>query len=497
MSFEEPPSCRFEERSDEAISTILGVPTRRSWETTPHIAERLRCRVRTEAAIFMKRPEILLVNPWIHDFAAYDLWARPMGLLVLATVLRRQGWECRLIDCLDQEHPGMKPINAKPHGHGRFFRSPVAKPAALEGVARTYSRYGVSPEFIREDLRSIPTPAAILVTSLMTYWYPGLRETMELLRECFPGVPIVLGGIYATLLPDHARVRCGPDEVLTGPGEGAIDEALFRLTRVTPRGRGNDGTLEFRPALDLMRKVRFVPVLTSRGCPFRCSYCASARISPRFFRRAPQEVVDEIESTARRHGVEDVTLYDDAFLVDAGAHALPILEMLARRVPGIRLHSPNGLHAAALDRETAIAMKRAGFVTIRIGLERSSDEFHAATGSKTRVRDFLAAVRNLRDAGFTRDRIGVYLLTGLPGQTRSEIEDDVELVLSAGAFPKLAEYSPIPGTRMWPDAVKAGRYPIEEEPLYHNCTLLPAADPSVDAAFLAETRRRIAEHSAS
>ena len=80
---------------------------------------------------------------------------------------------------------------------------------------------------------------------------------------------------------------------------------------------------------------------------------------------------------------------------------------------------------------------------------------------------------------------------GLPGQTRRQIEDDVELVLNAGAFPKLAEYSPIPGTRMWPEAVKASRYPIELEPLYHNCTLLPAAEPEVDRTFLQETRRRI------
>jgi hypothetical protein len=439
----------------------------------------------------MTRPEVLLVNPWIHDFAAYDLWARPMGLLVLATVLRRNGWECRFVDCLDQEHPGMKPVNPKPHAHGRFPRHPAPRPAGLEQVDRAYSRYGVSPELIRAELGSIQAPAAILVTSLMTYWYPGLQETIGLLRECYSGVPIILGGIYATLLPGHARLHSAADQVLTGPGESAVHEALFKLTGLCPGERPSAGEPEFTPALDLTRKVRFIPVLTSRGCPFRCSYCASGVLFPRFRRRTPAQVVEEIESTARRYGVADVALYDDAFLVDADRHALPILEMLSERVPGLRLHSPNGLHAAAIDRNVAAAMRRSGFETIRIGLERSSDAFHAATGRKTMVRDFLTAVRNLKEAGFSRDQIGVYLLVGLPGQTRRQIEDDVELVLNAGAFPKLAEYSPIPGTRMWPEAVKASRYPIELEPLYHNCTLLPAAEPEVDRTFLQETRRRI------
>ena len=73
----------------------------------------------------MKRPEILLVNPWIHDFAAYDLWARPMGLLVLATTLRKLGWEPHFVDCLDPDHPEMPRIKVRAHAHGRFHRTPI------------------------------------------------------------------------------------------------------------------------------------------------------------------------------------------------------------------------------------------------------------------------------------------------------------------------------------------------------------------------------------
>ncbi|MEJ2718654.1 MAG: B12-binding domain-containing radical SAM protein [Deltaproteobacteria bacterium] len=441
----------------------------------------------------MKRSNILLVNPWIHDFAAYDLWARPMGLLVLGTRLRQQGWEPRLLDCLDHDHPAAAPARLKDHAHGRFLRSPIPRPAPLKHVERAYARYGLDPEIVLSDLQSMPVPAAVLVTSLMTYWYPGVQETVGLIRESFPGVPIILGGIYASLLPDHARQHVGPDELVTGPGESWLFPALFKMTGVSPRDERTSNDLEFRPALDLMRRVRFLPLLTSRGCPYRCSYCASHQLVGRFLRRKIPDILEEIEHARLRHGVYDIALYDDAFLIDSRKYAIPLLQAVADKMPGLRWHTPNGLHAAAIDPLVAKAMKMAGFETIRIGLESASDEFHVSTGGKVELRNFFAAVRNLHEAGFAREQIGVYLLVGVPAQSRAQIERDVELVLEAGAIPKLAEYSPIPGTAMWRDAMRASPYPIDREPLYQNCTLLPAAQPQVDWAFLQKTRQRIRE----
>lgn len=442
----------------------------------------------------MKRPEILLVNPWIHDFAAYDLWARPLGLLVLATRLRREGWEPHLVDCLDPDHPAMPRAKVREHSHGRFSRSPISKPEALEQVPRLFSRYGVDPEFIEKDLLSISAPRAILVTGLMTYWYLGVRETVLRLKKIFPRAPVLLGGVYASLLPDHARGHSGADEVLVGPGEAALGSALQRHAGISSAKVSHTDGLEFSPALDLLRAVRFLPLLTSRGCPFRCAYCASARLVPFFVRRDPTAVVQEIQDAVLKYRVRDIALYDDAFLVDADTHALPILETAAERFSGLRWHSPNGLHAAAITQQVALAMKKAGFETIRIGLESSVDEFHRRTGGKTDMESFVSAVKHLREAGFSREQIGAYLLVGLPRQSTTQIEDDVDRVLEAGAFPKLAEYSPIPGTSMWKDAIKSSRYPIDQEPLFQNCSLLSAAEPGVDAEFLRRTRTRVRDY---
>ncbi len=83
------------------------------------------------------------------------------------------------------------------------------------------------------------------------------------------------------------------------------------------------------------------------------------------------------------------------------------------------------------------------------------------------------AVAYLREAGYESRDIGVYLLCGLPGQPSREMEAGIDLVAAAGARPILAEYSPIPGTPLWGEALGHARYDIAGEPLFQNNTLLP------------------------
>ena len=131
-------------------------------------------------------PSLILINPWIYDFAAYDLWSKPLGLLYLAGYLRARGFRIHLIDCLDIHHPGMgtDPSSQGPkrraYGTGKFQREVITKPGPLEHVPRPYSRYGISRELFIKALKAIKRPAGILVTSLMTYWYPGVKEVIDL-----------------------------------------------------------------------------------------------------------------------------------------------------------------------------------------------------------------------------------------------------------------------------------------------------------------------------
>jgi radical SAM superfamily enzyme YgiQ (UPF0313 family) len=102
------------------------------------------------------------------------------------------------VDCLKA------PVRRK-YGAGKFWRQAIPKPPQLQNVPRNYGRYGIPVELFKKELKKVEKPIAILVTSLMTYWYPGVFEAIQLARNIHPHVPIVLGGIYATLCTEHAR----------------------------------------------------------------------------------------------------------------------------------------------------------------------------------------------------------------------------------------------------------------------------------------------------
>ncbi|MCP4716066.1 MAG: radical SAM protein, partial [Deltaproteobacteria bacterium] len=114
-----------------------------------------------------------------------------------------------------------------------------------------------------------------------------------------------------------------------------------------------------------------------------------------------------------------------------------------------------------------------GFKTLRLGLESSDPHLQQTTGGKVTREDFTRAADALHSAGFNTADVGVYILAGLPGQRWQSVDASIHFVKDHGLRPYITEFSPIPGTRLWPDAVNASPFPITEEPLFHNNTLLP------------------------
>ena len=78
---------------------------------------------------------LLLINPWIYDFAAYDLWSQPLGLLYIASYLRRAGYQISYIDCLRSDHPDneKKPVR---YGKGTYKRTVIEAPKIVSHIPR-------------------------------------------------------------------------------------------------------------------------------------------------------------------------------------------------------------------------------------------------------------------------------------------------------------------------------------------------------------------------
>ena len=158
--------------------------------------------------------QVLLINPWIYDFAAYNFWIEPLGLLTIAAALQAEGYGVTVIDCLAADVPGSR---VRADARSKFPKTEVDKPEAVAFVPRRYSRYGMAPDVFDAELRQAPVPDLVLVASGMTYWYPGVVEAIRRVRAQLGDVPVGLGGVYATLCTAHAQEHAGADTVLPGP----------------------------------------------------------------------------------------------------------------------------------------------------------------------------------------------------------------------------------------------------------------------------------------
>jgi radical SAM superfamily enzyme YgiQ (UPF0313 family) len=440
--------------------------------------------------------KILLINPWIHDFAAYDFWLKPLGLLYLGGLLRQNCHQVHFIDCLDY-HPamlakGLKQPQRHSFGRGKFFRQVIPKPNSLKMIPKNYCRYGILPEIFREELKNHQDTESVLITSMMTYWYPGVFEVIKIVKEVMPKIPIVLGGKYASLCSEHAIKYSGADFVISGAGEKPVLQLLQNLFGEKISFMPDSENLDSSPypAFDLIRKIDQLPITTSRGCPYRCSYCSSHILNKIFLRRDPLKVADEIEHWQKKFGVKNFSFYDDALLVEPDKMIIPLFAELKKRNLSCQFHCPNGLHLREIDAGLAKLLYVSGFKTIRFGFETSDLKRQRETGGKVKNEELVNGVRYLKKAGYKTGDIGIYLLCGLPNQSAKEVRESIDFVRKCGAKPMLAEYSPIPGTKMWAEAVSASPFDIQSEPLYHNNSMLPCR--SDDFSFAAYTELKAA-----
>lgn len=402
--------------------------------------------------------KILLVNPYIYDFTAYDLWLKPLGLLYIAAVLKNYtDAELYWLDVLDRFQEGAYPEGSRkagkgrPDGRGKFYRQEVEKPAIYQTTPRSYARYGMPLDSFKKKLAQLPEVDIILVTSLMTYWIDGLTITVDMLAERFPSATIVVGGILPTLVPpEQLKQQVAAHYFIRGYGERQVLDfvkAQGVIVKEHPDLSHIDA-IPF-PAVEYLGSCDHLPLLTSRGCPFHCTYCASDLLNSAFVQRSPGEIIEEITSFHREYGTRDFAIFDDALLVNKGQRFLKVFREIAGKLgdaSAVHFHTPNGLHVGEIDKAVAETFFASGFKMLRLSFESTRAEILDRSSGKVTVKQMEQAVANLTAAGYNAGDIGVYLLFGLPGQCVEDLEASLRFVKGLGVSPHLSFYSPVPGT---------------------------------------------------
>lgn len=410
-------------------------------------------------------PKILGINPWVYDFAAYNFWARPVGLICCLTKFFDIGCQVALLDCMSNAWKDVPWPKEKKYGTGPYPRIELPKPGVLIDVPRNFGRYGLPYSAVKGALEQIAEPDYILISTVMTYWYPGLITMIELLRKIYKRAKIIVGGIYPTLCEKHAEKTLDADLIIKGPIETSENWAsLMEFMGINYKMPG------FRLSFDFYPAPTYSIIMGSRGCPFNCEYCASRKLFSSFYQRPLDEIWAEFSHDYKR-GIRDFAFYDDALLFQPHSWFIPFLEKVLKNNISVRFHCPNGLHIRYLDKQLCKLMKMAGFKTIRLGLETAS--FSSRLDKKLTKDEWDVGVNNLLEAGFSKEDIGVYILFGLPYQTDEEVIHTIEFAKSYGFRPHLAYYTPIPGSKLYEKAKGVSKYPIDDDPICQNNAIWP------------------------
>jgi len=276
------------------------------------------------------------------------------------------------------------------------------------------------------------------------------RIARQLKKE---GKTLIAGGPHATHMP-HECIENGFDYVIKGEGEMALTALMLYLTsgmQCDEKVLGNTSDLVSidrlpLPARDLIdiKKYHYTidsrpatTLMTSRGCPFHCSFCA--RITRKFRQASSKYVIREVEHLNKEYGFEAFMIFDDVF-VTSRKRTRELAEYFGQKDYRFRCFARSNL----IDDQTASYLARMGVVEVGMGVESGSDEILQKNLKGTTTQRNLEAVWALRKAGI---RCKAFLIVGLPGETEGTILDTQRWIEEARPDDvDFTVFQPLPGS---------------------------------------------------
>lgn len=369
----------------------------------------------------------LLINPPIFDIRVFLGSSQPTHLLRISAYLKSQGHSVHFFD--------FDPIRLTGADDPWDLSSAVTSSPQPTNIHKTYgntnssailTRLGKSNEEFKQFLTTIDKPDKIFITSLMTFHCRGVYEAVALCKEIYPDVEVTVGGVYASLCPEHAK-RSKADKVFVGeiPEANAIKPDV--------------GLLEFVPD--------YIIVKSRWGCPSRCSYCAVPKLEGGKLRSlSPELVFQHMKEIHHDFGIKRFNFWDSNILIGWKEHLGPILDMVRKSGLDIDIDLSYGFQPSLLTNELSLKMKESGVLDyFFLPIESADDQLYMTRFHRTStVADLKRAVDMLRGVGYTK--FGFYVLAGMPEQSLESVLRSCALAWELGGFPLLLFFTPIPGT---------------------------------------------------
>lgn len=382
----------------------------------------------------------------------------PMGLGYLASTLAPLGLEIKIIDCLVR-------------GWDRE-----------EEVSDKLVRIGLSDEAITEAIIDF-NPDLIGLNCQFSRQFSIYHNLLSLIKKINHEIITVCGGAHVTVCPKEVLADDNCDFIIIGEGELSFKkfvqglQANEEVTTVDGLGWKKNGELHINekkewitdldsipfPAYHLMNlelyfglssshgirhKKRFSPIITSRGCPSKCTFCSAHRVWGNLHRkRSVDNVLEEMRLLKNTYGIEELMFEDDNVTADP-KRAKELFSRMIEENFGFIWDTPNGVGAWTLTNETLELMKESGCVQINFPVESGSQKVLKEIVRKPlnlqKVKQLIAHCNKI---GLD---YGMFLVIGMPGETIADIWQSFKFAAECGCYnPHISIATPYPGTKLF------------------------------------------------
>ena len=335
-------------------------------------------------------------------------------------------------------------------------------------------------------------------------------DAIKLINELHnKSIMVVLGGTQPTFMPKYTMDKTNADFLVMGEAETTMADLLDALENdkscetipglitkknFNPIERPFTDNLDLFPFPDwdqidprkykkaphggFIKSFPYAPIVSTRGCPYRCTFCASPKLSKRKIRfRSPENVVSEIKLLKEKFGIKEFHFEDDNLTLRR-EHAKKICELLIEQNIKINWACPNGIRADKLDDELAALMKKAGCYYVAFGIESGNQDILDKVKKDISLEKIEQGVRIANKAGIMSQGFFIF---GLPGETEQTINNTIQFAkripLTRAQFLLL---DVMPGTELWDtmDYESKKDWGIKS---YHDVTWVP---PTVSVEIL-------------
>ncbi|PUA34297.1 MAG: B12-binding domain-containing radical SAM protein [Candidatus Terraquivivens tikiterensis] len=331
-------------------------------------------------------------------------------------------------------------------------------------------------EDVERELRGF-NPDVVGITSVTPSIYEAYKVA-EIAKKVNEGCTVVLGGPHATFTSIQTLKECKHiDVIVKGEGEETVRELVEKIERGAPLKEVKGITFRKQneiidteprpfvrnidaipfPSWDLLpmhlykfNGIKYATMLTSRGCPFRCSFCSSSRLFGGYWRgRSPENVLEEIKILYDRYGIRNIEFLDDTFTFDQERAERICNEIIKE---GLDISWGASSRVDTLSKELVERMKKAGCWIVFLGIESGSQKILDAIGKRITLGQIKMAVKILKDAGI--QVLGSFII-GFLEDTKETIKETIRFAKSLDLdYAEFSILTPYPGTPVYEYAKK-------------------------------------------